>query len=51
MICPRQVRGKFGEQFKARFWPIFQAFNTVLPAHAPEPESNDSLRRFMGGPP
>ena len=32
----KEVRQRFGEQFRDKFWPVFQAFNCVLPAHAPE---------------
>ena len=38
----REVRQKFGDQFKQRFWPVFQAFNCVLPAHAPEESPPDT---------
>ena len=32
----REVRQCYGEGFRDKFWPVFQAFNCVLPAHAPE---------------
>ena len=32
----REVRQAYGDSFKDKFWPVFQAFNCVLPAHAPE---------------
>ena len=37
----KEVRQKFGDQFKDKFWPIFQAFNCLLPALAPEPEREE----------
>ena len=37
----KEVRQKFGEQFKDKFWPIFQAFNCLLPVLAPEPEREE----------
>jgi hypothetical protein len=32
----REVRQRYGEQFREQFWPVFQAFNCVLPARQPE---------------
>lgn len=32
----KEVRQSYGEGFRDKFWPVFQAFNCVLPAHAPE---------------
>ena len=29
-------RAAYGDAFSETFWPVFQAFNCVLPAHAPE---------------
>lgn len=37
----KEVRQQFGAQFKDKFWPIFQAFNSLLPALAPEPEREE----------
>ena len=32
----KEVRQSYGEGFRDKCWPVFQAFNCVLPAHAPE---------------
>ena len=32
----KEVRMRYGDSFQQKFWPVFQAFNCVLPAHAPE---------------
>ena len=32
----KEVRQRYGDSFRDKFWPVFQAFNCVLPAHAPE---------------
>jgi len=32
----RDIRSSYGEAFHETFWPVFRAFNCVLPAHAPE---------------
>ena len=44
----REVRTKFGDQFRERFWPMFQLFNCVLPTRAPEVEAAGSLHSFLG---
>jgi len=36
----REVRKGYGDAFQEQFWPIFQAFNCVLPAHSPEEHSS-----------
>ena len=43
----REVRQKFGDQFKQRFWPVFQAFNCLLPVLAPEPDGEGALASFL----
>ena len=43
----QEVRQKFGDQFKDKFWPVFQGFNCVLPVLAPEPEREESLASFL----
>jgi len=35
----RGVRQSFGDDFNEQFWPVFRAFNCILPAHAPETAS------------
>lgn len=44
----KEVRQKFGEQFQDKFWPIFQAFNCLLPVLAPEPERENAIGSFLG---
>ena len=46
-IPPSQVRQKFGSDFQHKFWPIFQAFNCLLPVLAPDAERDDSLASFF----
>ena len=43
----QEVRERFGASFDQIFWPVFKAFNCLLPAHAPEAERPDALRSFM----
>ena len=42
------VRRSFGDGFQERFWPIFRAFNCVLPAHAPEMALFGGSKRTAG---
>ena len=42
------VRRSFGDGFQERFWPIFRAFNCVLPAHAPEMALFGGSKRTSG---
>lgn len=37
----KEVRQGYGESFSEHFWPLFGAFNTLLPAHAPEDDEGD----------
>ena len=43
-----QVRQRFGDQFKEKFWPIFQAFNTLFPVLAPEPDGDGAVASLVG---
>ena len=44
-----QVRKGFGETFHEHFWPVFRAFNCVLPAHAPEEDGAASAAASAAG--
>ena len=44
----REVRQRFGDQFKEKFWPIFQAFNTLFPVLAPEPDGDGAVASLVG---
>jgi len=46
-----EVREKFGDDFNAQFWPLFGAFNCLLPAHAPEAEEAEPIKQFVPPPP
>ena len=45
-----ELRSCLGEAFARQFWPMFQMFNCVLPAHAPMAEAGraEGLAAFMG---
>ena len=38
----KEVKQQYGDDFRDKFWPVFQAFNCVLPAHAPEESPPDT---------
>ena len=44
----REVPQRFGDQFKEKFWPIFQAFNTLFPVLAPEPDGDGAVASLVG---
>jgi len=45
----RDVRSSYGDTFQNQFWPVFRAFNCVLPAHAPEMALLGSSKRPTQG--
>ena len=43
----KEVRQRYGDKFRDTFWPVFQAFNCVLPSHAPEEPGARSMASAM----
>ena len=42
------VRSSYGDAFQEHFWPVFGAFNCMLPAHAPEPDAKAAGGKAAG---